>query len=108
MPLENISIASDMASIYDRQPYQILKTLAGGDLPGKMDPAKLSIVLETLSGASGQFQYDEGITAIHINTPAAASYVSGEMTRRNGLLVHEGQHAVFWLKTKFNASEKYM
>ena len=49
-----------------------------------------------------------GITAIHINTPAAASYVSGEMTRRNGLLVHEGQHAVFWLKTKFNASEKYM
>ena len=26
-------IASDMASIYDRQPYQILKTLAGGDLP---------------------------------------------------------------------------
>ena len=65
-------------------------------------------MLETLSGASGQFQYDEGITAIHINTPAAASYVSGEMTRRNGLLVHEGQHAVFWLKTKFNASEKYM
>ena len=51
---------------------------------------KLSIVLETLSGASGQFQYDVGITAIHINTPAAASYVSGEMTRRNGLLVHEG------------------
>ena len=101
-------IASDMASIYDRQPYQILKTLAGGDLPWEDGSGKLSIVLETLSGASGQFQYDEGITAIHINTPAAASYVSGEMTRRNGLLVHEGQHAVFWLKTKFNASEKYM
>ena len=88
-------IASDMASIYDRQPYQILKTLAGGDLPWEDGSGKLSIVLETLSGASGQFQYDEGITAIHINTPAAASYVSGEMTRRNGLLVHEGQHAVF-------------
>ena len=53
-------IASDMASIYDRQPYQILKTLAGGDLPWEDGSGKLSIVLETLSGASGQFQYDEG------------------------------------------------
>ena len=39
-------IASDMASIYDRQPYQILKTLAGGDLPWEDGSGKLSIVLE--------------------------------------------------------------
>ena len=37
-----------MASIYDRQPYQILKTLAGGDLPWEDGSGKLSIVLETL------------------------------------------------------------
>lgn len=56
MPLEKSSlIASDMASIYDRQPYQILKTLAGGDLPWEDGSGKLSIVLETLSGASVSF-----------------------------------------------------
>ena len=49
MPLEKTSlIASDMASIYDRQPYQILKTLAGGDLPWEDGSGKLSIVLENL------------------------------------------------------------
>ena len=101
-------VAADMANVYDGQPYRILNTLAGGDLPWEDGSGKLSIVLETLNGASGQFQYDVGITAIHINTPAAASYVSGEMTRRNGLLVHEGQHAVFWLKTNFASSGRYM
>jgi len=53
------------------------------------------------------YMYDEGITAIHINTPSASSYVSGEMSKRNGLLVHEGQHAILWLKTGFMSTGRY-
>jgi len=52
--------------------------------------------------------YETDVTAIHINIPAASSYVTGEMSRRNGLLVHEGQHAVLALKTNFSSSGKYM
>lgn len=53
------------------------------------------------------YMYDEEITAIHINTPSASSYVSGEMSKRNGLLVHEGQHAILWLKTGFMSTGRY-
>lgn len=68
---------------------------------------KLSILLESLSSVSGMYMYDEEITAIHINTPSASSYVSGEMSKRNGLLVHEGQHAILWLKTGFMSTGRY-
>lgn len=101
-------IASDMAQVYDGSPYQILNTLCGGNFPYEDNSGKLSILLETLSDASGMYMYDEGITAIHINTPAAASYVSGEMSKRNGLLVHEGQHALLWLTNHFPSNETYM
>ena len=100
-------IAKDMAEVYDGQPYLILNDLADGSIPYEDNSGKLSILLESLSSASGMYMYDTGITAIHINTPAASSYVSGEMSKRNGLLVHEGQHALLWLKTGFSSSGKY-
>ena len=100
-------IAKDMAEVYDGQPYRILNDLADGSIPYEDNSGKLSILLESLSSASGMYMYDTGITAIHINTPAASSYVSGEMSKRNGLLVHEGQHALLWLKTGFSSSGKY-
>ena len=100
-------IAIDMADVYDGQPYRILNELANGSIPYEDNSGKLSILLESLSSASGMYMYDTGITAIHINTPSAASYVSGEMSKRNGLLVHEGQHALLWLKTGFSSSGKY-
>ncbi len=100
-------IAKDMAEVYDGQPYRILNELADGSIPYEDNSGKLSILLESLSSASGMYMYDTGITAIHINTPAASSYVSGEMSKRNGLLVHEGQHALLWLKTEFSSSGKY-
>ena len=102
------TIAKDMAGVYDGQPYRILNTLAGGNIPYEDNSGKISILLETLSSASGMYMYDTGITAIHINTPAASSYVSGEMSKRNGLLVHEGQHALLWLKTSFSNTGRYM
>ena len=100
-------IAADMAAVYDGQPYRILNQLCAGDFPAQDGSGKLSILLESLSSASGMYMYDEGITAIHINTPSASSYVSGEMSKRNGLLVHEGQHAILWLKTGFMSTGRY-
>ena len=100
-------IAADMAAVYDGQPYRILNQLCAGDFPAQDGSGKLSILLESLSSASGMYMYDEGITAIHINTPSASSYVSGEMSKRNGLLVHEGQHAILWLKTGFMSNGRY-
>ena len=100
-------IAADMAAVYDGQPYRILNQLCAGDFPALDGSGKLSILLESLSSASGMYMYDEGITAIHINTPSASSYVSGEMSKRNGLLVHEGQHAILWLKTGFMSTGRY-
>ena len=100
-------IAADMAAVYDGQPYRILNQLCAGDFPAQDGSGKLSILLESLSSASGMYMYDEGITAIHINTPSTSSYVSGEMSKRNGLLVHEGQHAILWLKTGFMSTGRY-
>ena len=100
-------IAADMAAVYDGQPYRILNQLCAGNFPAQDGSGKLSILLESLSSASGMYMYDEGITAIHINTPSASSYVSGEMSKRNGLLVHEGQHAILWLKTGFMSTGRY-
>ncbi len=102
------SIAKDMAGVYDGQPYRILNTLAGGNIPYEDNSGKISILLETFCSASGMYMYDTGITAIHINTTTASAYVSGEMSKRNGLLVHEGQHALLWLKTRFSNTGRYM
>ena len=74
----------------------------------RLQPAADVYKRQTLSSASGMYMYETDVTAIHINIPAASSYVTGEMSRRNGLLVHEGQHAVLALKTNFSSSGKYM
>lgn len=101
-------IAADMIQTYDGKPFEILNKLAGGNIPCQDGSGKLSILLETLTGASGVFKNDVGITAIHINTPAASAYQKGEMSARNGLLVHEGQHALFHLLAKCDTNEQYL
>lgn len=102
------AIARDMARTYDGVPYQMLSALAGGTIPCQDNTGKLSILLETLSGASGVYKGDYGITAIHINVPDAASYQFGNMQTRNGLLVHEGQHALFHLLTGYDPYQPYL
>ena len=47
-----------MAGVYDGQPYRILNTLAGGNIPYEDNSGKISILLETLSSASGMYMYD--------------------------------------------------
>ncbi len=96
-------IAGDMMQTYGGRPYELLKDLAGGSLPW----SKLSIMLETISNASGVYKYNSELTAIHINTPEAASYEYGSMGSRNGLLVHEGQHALFRLMAESDTTQPY-
>lgn len=96
-------IARDMTQTYEGQPYKMLKEMAGGTLPWN----KLSIMLESISNASGVYKYNAELTAIHINTPAAASYEYGSMGSRNGLLVHEGQHALFRLMAQNDPYQFY-
>lgn len=45
-------IASDMAAVYDGQPYRILNQLCGGDFPAQDGSGKMSILLESLSSAN--------------------------------------------------------
>ncbi len=102
------TIAGDMAGVYDGKPYEILSKLCGGNFPCLDGTGKFSIFLEQLSGASGVYKGEAGITGIHINTPTASGYHDGEMSTRNGLLVHEGQHALFNLLTGYSRTYQYL
>lgn len=101
-------IASDMARTYDGKSYETLNAMSGGKMAFRDGSGKLSIVLEKISNASGVYMgsvREPSVTAIHINTPEASSYRSGEMSSRNGLLVHEGQHALFEQFTGFKTND---
>ena len=100
---ETDRVANDMMQTYEGRPYETLKELAGGSLPW----GKLSIMLETISNASGVYKYNSELTAIHINTPEAASYEYGSMGSRGALLVHEGQHALFHLMAGSDPAQPY-
>ncbi|MCI6867096.1 MAG: DUF5018 domain-containing protein [Lachnospiraceae bacterium] len=102
-------IASDMSGTYDDVPYETLYAMCGGAMPYRDHSGKLSILLEEITtGASGMYKNDDGITAIHINVPAPLNYQAGEMLSRNGLLVHEGQHALFSQLAQYDASQPYL
>ncbi len=87
-------IAQDIASVYDGEPYTVLRSLAGGTVPCMDGSGKLSIMLDKLDSASGMYKMERGLTALHLDTPEASAYQPGEMHTRAGLLVHEGQHAL--------------
>ena len=71
-------IASDMSDTYDGVPYETLYAMCGGAMPYRDNSGKLSILLEEItSGASGMYNNDDGITAIHINAPAPSNYQAG-------------------------------
>ena len=89
-------IAEDMRATYESKPYDMLMELSNNKFPYNDGSGKLSILLEkTSNGSSGFYAGEPGITAIHINAPQASSYTKGQLSSTNGLLVHEGQHAIF-------------
>lgn len=87
--------AAEMMAVYEGRPYQALNTLARGAIPSMDGTGKLSILLEQLQDSTGYFAGEDGITAIHVKTPAAANYKYGALSTFAGLLAHEGQHALF-------------
>lgn len=101
------AIARETAQVYDGEPYMVLNTLCSGSFPAQDGSGKLSILLETLHTSTGVYMYEPDITAIHLRTPAADEYIPGQMARYNGLLVHEGQHALLHLLTGFPAEAKW-
>lgn len=104
-------IATDMAETYEQGAWEVLNELGNGQIAYRDGSGKLSIALEQISGATGVYmgkQNEPDITAIHINTPDAKDYSAGEMRKTNGLLVHEGQHALFEQFTEYNPYGKYM
>lgn len=101
------AIARETAQVYDGEPYTVLNTLCSGSFPAQDGSGKLSILLETLHTSTGVYMYEPDITAIHLRTPAADEYIPGQMARYDGLLVHEGQHALLHLMTGFPAEAKW-
>ena len=87
--------ASEMIKVYEGAPYNILNELAGGNIPYLDNSGKLSILIENTGGNSGYYYGETDITAIHINAVAASSFKAGGYDNLNGLLAHEGQHALF-------------
>lgn len=87
--------AKEMAEVYDGRPYDMLNLLSNNNIPYGDNSGKLSILLEDTGGSSGFYAYEDGITAIHIESPYADKYAAGAYESANGLLVHEGQHALF-------------
>ena len=104
-------IASDMAETYEQGAWAVLNELSNGQMAYRDGSGRLSIALEQISSASGVYMgkgNEPDITAIHINAPEASAYFSGKMHTTDGLLVHEGQHALFEQLTEYHAYEKYM
>ena len=56
---------------------------------------KLSILIEDTGGNTGYYYGEKDITAIHVKAVNANSFKAGGYDNLNGLLAHEGQHALF-------------
>ena len=88
--------AKEMIRVYEGRPYEMLNELADNNIPYLDGSGKLSIFLEVTDGSSGFYNNEKDITAIHINTKSDPnSFYAGGFDNTNGLLVHEGQHALF-------------
>ncbi|MGG7058058.1 immunoglobulin-like domain-containing protein [Clostridium tertium] len=91
--------ASEMIKVYEGRPYEILNELSNGNIPYLDNSGKLSILLEKTVGSSGYYGNEDDITSIHINTKDPSEFKEGGFDSANGLLAHEGQHALFRLLT---------
>ena len=91
--------ANEMIKVYEGAPYNILNELANNNIPYLDNSGKLSILIEDTKGNSGYYYGEKDITALHINAEDAASFKEGSFDKLNGLLAHEGQHALFNILT---------
>lgn len=91
--------ASEMIKVYEGRPYEMLNKLSNGNMPYLDNSGKLSILLENTGGSTGYYGNEDDITSIHINTKDPSQFKEGGFDNTNGLLTHEGQHALFRLLT---------
>lgn len=91
--------ASEMIKVYEGRPYEMLNELSNGNIPYLDNSGKLSILLENTGGSTGYYGNEDDITSIHINTKDPSEFKEGGFDNTNGLLAHEGQHALFRLLT---------
>ena len=89
--------AKEMIRVYEGRPYELLNELADNNIPYLDNSGKLSIFLEvTNNNSTGYYANETDITGIHINTQSDPNrFNEGGFDNTNGLLVHEGQHALF-------------
>lgn len=87
--------AKDIMSVYEGKPYRVLNELSNNNIVYKDNSGKLSILLEEMTTSAGFFAGEADITAIHIKAKKPSEYTQGDFSSANGLLVHEGQHALF-------------
>lgn len=87
--------ADEMIKVYEGAPYNILNELSNNNIPYLDNSGKLSILIENTGGNRGFYWGEKDITAIHINATEASEFKEGSFDNLNGLLAHEGQHALF-------------
>lgn len=87
--------ASNVINVYEGAPYKVLNELANGNIPYLDNSGKLSILIEDTGGSTGYYYGETDITAIHVKAVNASSFNAGGYDNLNGLLAHEGQHALF-------------
>ena len=87
--------AKEVIKVYEGAPYDILNELADGNIPYSDNSGKLSILIEDTGGNTGYYYGEKDITAIHVKAVDANSFKAGGYDNLNGLLAHEGQHALF-------------
>ena len=87
--------AEEVIKVYEGAPYDILNELANGNIPYSDNSGKLSILIEDTGKNAGYYYGEKDITAIHVKAVDENSFKAGGYDNLNGLLAHEGQHALF-------------
>lgn len=109
-------VGNEVAALYENKAYDILKSLSPN--PDKSIPYadrgnRLSIIIDSsMSGAAGYYVQDSKFTGIFINPDGSyfsngTGYKKGGFANSDQLFVHEGQHALFDLFSRDNATRTF-
>lgn len=111
-------VGNEIAALYENKAYDILKSLSPN--PDKSIPYadggnRLSIIIDSsMSGAAGYYVQDSKFTGIYINPDESyfskdtkTGYKKGGFANSDQLFVHEGQHALFDLFSRDNATSTF-
>ena len=111
-------VGNEIAALYENKAYDIIKSLSPN--PDKSIPYadrgnRLSIIIDSnMREASGLYKQDSKFTGIYINPDESyfskdtkTGYKKGGFANSDQLFVHEGQHALFDLFSRDNATSTF-